>query len=477
MSRLTARTALRGPTMLALLTLTLSGCSREEGPSPLAEYEPTVRRIIQAVRTEGRQYQKLSALCDGIGPRLSGSEGDRASRDWAVTIMTEDGLENVRQEPVMVPNWVRGEEEGWLVGPVRRPLRLTTLGGSVGTPPEGIETEVVVVRDFAEFERLPADRVRGRMVLFDFPMRRTTEDMGGYSEAVAYRSRGPSTAAARGAVACLVRSVGTGVLTNPHTGVTSYIEGVPRIPAVALSMAEADALHRLASTGTTLRVHLRLGARTLPDVPGANVIGEIVGRERPEEVVVIGGHLDSWDLGTGAHDDGAGCIQAMEAARILLRLGLRPRRTIRVVLFASEESGGLRGGLGYAEAHMQEPHVAAIESDSGAGPLIGFSAGNTTREGQDLLREVIALLAPLGARQLRVGGSGGSDIGPLAQDGVPALGLWPDVSRYFDYHHSYEDVVSNVDPGLLADGTAAMAVMAWLLAELPEPLPQVDGGR
>jgi carboxypeptidase Q len=461
---------------LSLVLPVLCACGRPKPAEPLAEYAPTVRRIIQAVRSEGRQYDKLVALCDGIGPRLSGSEGERVARAWAVAAMAADGLENVRQEPVMVPHWVRGDEEGWLLGPVPRPLRLTTLGGSVGTSPEGLEAEVVVVGDFDAFERLPAEQVRGRMVLFDFPMRRTSRDMGGYGEAVAYRSRGPATAARKGAVACLIRSVGTGVVTAPHTGLTSYEEGVPRIPAAALSMADADALARLDRSGKRLRVRLRLGAQTLPEVPGANVIGEVVGRERPDEVVVIGGHFDSWDLGTGAHDDGTGCVEAMETVRVLLALGLRPRRTIRVVLFASEENGALSGGRGYAAAHGSEPHVAAIESDSGAGPLIGFTAGGTTDEGYQTLRDVIGLLASVGARELRTGGGGGSDIGPLAQQGVPLLGLWPDTADYFNFHHSAEDVVSNVDPGRLADGTAAMAVMAWLLAELPDPLPR-SGGR
>jgi carboxypeptidase Q len=462
--------------LLTLALPILGGCARPAPADPLAEYVPAVRRIIRAVRAEGRQYDKLVALCDGIGPRLSGSEGERAARTWAVATMAADGLENVRQEPVMVPHWIRGEEEGWLLGLVPRPLRLTTLGMSVGTPPGGLEAEVLVVGDFDAFGRLPAERVRGRMVLFDFPMRRTSRDMSGYGEAVAYRSRGPAEAARKGAVACLIRSVGTGVITAPHAGLTSYEEGVPPIPAVALSMADADALARLDASGERLRVRLRLGAQTLPDVQGANVIGEVVGREKPDEVVVIGGHFDSWDLGTGAHDDGTGCVEAMETARILLALGLRPRRTIRVVLFASEENGALAGGRGYAAAHGSEPHTAAIESDSGAGPLIGFSAGGTTEEGYEKLRRVIALLAPVGARELRTGGGGGSDIGPLAPYGVPLLGLWPDTADYFNYHHSAEDVVSNVDPGRLADGTAAMAALAWLLAELPDPLPR-SGGR
>ena len=438
------------------------------------EYRDVATRIMQAVRSEGRQYEKLVQLCDGIGPRLSGSPGDRAARNWAEATMTADGLSNVRQERVMVPHWVRGTEEAWLVAPYRRPLRLTALGGSEGTPERGIEADVVVVSDFDELAGLARSQVEGRIVLFNFPMRRTSESMAGYGEAVAYRGQGPTAAAAKGAVACLVRSVGTGSASSPHTGATAYGPGVPRIPAAALSMADAGALARLSATGERVRVHLTLGAKNLPDVEGANVIGEIVGWEKPDEVVVIGGHLDSWDTGTGAHDDGAGIVEAMETARIVAKLGLRPRRTIRVVLFASEENGGLRGGRGYFSAHRGElnRHVAAIESDSGAGPLIGFNAGQTSDEGYAILRQILRLLEPTGATRLRTGGGGGADIGPLAQAGVPVLGMWPDTSHYFDYHHSAEDVVENVDPELLADGTAAMAVMAYVLADMEEPLPR-----
>ncbi len=439
-------------------------------------YRSDARRILTAVREQGRQWDKLVALCDGIGPRLSGSAGDRASREWALETMRSDGLENVRSEPVLVPHWIRGDEEASLIRPARRPLGLTTLGGSIGTPPGGLEADVVMVTSFDELEALPDAEVRGRIVLFNVPMRRTDRSMAGYGEAVAYRSGGPAAAARKGAVACLVRSVGTGPAANLHTGVMQYVDGVPPIPAAALTMADAGALARLCDAGRRVRVRLRLGARTMPHVNGANVIGELVGRERPDEVVVIGGHLDSWDLGTGAHDDAAGCIQAMEAARLLLALDLRPRRTIRVVLFAAEEMGELNGGNGYARRHAGQvhDHVAAIESDAGAGPLIGFSAGGTTESGYAVLRSILSLLEPIGATELRIGG-GGPDIGPLGTEGVPVLALWPDVSRYFDYHHSAEDVVENIDPVLLADGTAAMAVMAYILADIQTPLPRAEG--
>ena len=464
-------------TVAALIVALLASATVSAQPDLADRYRETALRIIEAVRTEGEQFQKLIELCDGIGPRLAGSEGDRASRAWAEATMKADGLENVRQERVMVPLWVRGTERAWMVAPYRRPLTLTTLGGSIGTPPGGIEADLLVVNDFADLERTPRSLVEGRIVLFDYPMRRTSRSMAGYGEAVAYRGQGPAAVAAKGGIACLIRSVGTGSADSPHTGATGYQPGIPSIPAAALSTGDASALHRLTDMGRQVRVRLELGARSYPDVEGGNVIGEIVGRERPDEVVVIGGHLDAWDNGTGAHDDGAGIVEAMETARILMSLGLRPRRTIRVVCFASEEFGGIRGGRAYARDHAAElgDHVAAIESDSGAGPLIGFAAGRTTREGYDSIRQVLTLLEGLGASEIRIVSSAGADIGPLAEAGVPVLGVWPDVSRYFDYHHSGEDTVDNVDPDLLANGTAAMAVMAYVLADMEEPLPRAGG--
>ena|GEM_PF-294556 len=470
------RSAARGLTAL-FLTALLCGCQQRGSESELAGlFQDAATRIIQAVETEGRQYERLVELCEGIGPRLPGSDGDAASRIWAESAMRDDGLENVRQEQVSVPHWVRGDEEARLVGSEPGSLRITALGLSVATPEGGLEADITAVSSFEELQTLPEQAVAGTIVLFNYSMERTSRDMSGYGDAVRYRSGGPAAAARKGALACLVRSVGTGPVDNLHTGITSYEEGVTPIPAAALTMADSDEIERMYRDGEAPRMWMSLEVGSLPDAIGANVIGEIRGREKPEEVVVIGGHLDAWDLGQGAHDDGAGCVEAMEAARILLALGLRPRRTIRVVLFAAEEVGGLSGGRGYLQAHLDEVdgHVAAIESDSGAGPLFGFSAGGTTEEGYDILRKIIGLLGPTGASELRAPGGGGPDIGPLADRGVPVLGLWPDVSLYFDYHHSEEDAVGNVVPELLADCTAAMAVMAYVLAEMELPLPRED---
>jgi uncharacterized protein YbbK (DUF523 family) len=474
LKRVTA--AARVPVLL-LITIHLYGCQQGLNHSDLKErFRNDADAIIEAVAVEGRQLSKLAALCEETGSRLAGSEGDLASRAWAESTMTADGLENVRQEMVSVPHWERGVEEAELVNPASRPLKIAALGFSVATRPGGLEADVVALSSFEELEGITSSLIEGKIVLFNYPMERTDRSMAGYADAVRYRTGGPAAAAGKGAVACLIRSVGTGSTGNLHTGITSYVDGVPQIPAAALTMADADDIEQMYRGGMAPRVRIVLGARSFPDAEGANVIGEIRGREKPDEIVVIGGHLDSWDLSHGAHDDGAGCVQALEAARILLHLGLRPRRTIRVVLFAAEEVGGLSGGRGYQQAHLTEldRHVAAIESDSGAGPLFGFSADRTTTEGYETLREILRLLEATGASELRAPGGGGADIGPLAEQGVPVLGVWPDVSHYFDYHHSEDDVIANVIPDYLADGTAALAVMAYILAEMETPLPRTN---
>ncbi len=459
---------------VASLSLAASSCVEAQN-TIMEEYGAEAATIIEAVRSQGRQFEKLVELCDGIGPRLVGSPAGRLAREWAIQMMRADGAEKVREEEVMVTHWVRGSEAAWMTLPHWRPIQITALGNSIGTPADGIEADVVVAADFEEFETLSPADVEGKIVLFNFPMRRTSRDMSGYGEAVAYRSQGPSVASLKGAVACLVRSVGTGPAGNLHTGMTSYQEGVEPIPAAALTMADAGSIARLVRSGTHVRLRLELGARTLPDVRGGNVVGELRGSEIPGEVVVIGGHFDSWDLGTGAHDDGVGCVAAMETLRILNLLGMRPRRTIRVVLFAAEEVGGLRGGNAYATGHADEAagHIVAIESDGGAGPMIGFGASGMTEEGYAIIRDILRLLGPVGADELRLGG-GGPDIGPLGAHGVPLLGVWASTELYFDYHHSEEDVVDNVDRSLLADQTAAMAVMAYILADMETPLPRIS---
>jgi carboxypeptidase Q len=337
------------------------------------------------------------------------------------------------------------------------------LGGSVGTPPGGIRGEVVVVGSFEELERR-ADEARGRIVLFDAPFT-------SYGETVQYRSGGAVAAARAGAVASLIRSVGPYGMQTPHTGGMAYEDGVPRIPHAAITLEDAELIRRLTDRGRRVEVHLRMEAKTLPDVPSRNVVAELVGRERPDEVVVLGGHIDSWDVGQGAMDDGGGSVAAWEAVRLLNDLGLRPRRTLRVVLWTNEENG-LRGGTGYRDQHADEldDHVLAIESDSGVFDPLGF--GFTGSDAAfEIVRAIGGLLEPIGADEITRGG-GGADIGPIMERGVPGMGLQVDGTRYFWYHHTHADTLDKLDPDELARCVAAMAVMAWVVAELPEPLPR-----
>ncbi|HVP14528.1 MAG TPA: M28 family peptidase, partial [Terriglobales bacterium] len=306
-------------------------------------YRAAAARLIGAALTSDHAHLSLSRLCDGIGNRLSGSPALDLAVDWAAAEMRVDGLENVRLQPVMVPHWVRGEERAEIVEPgITRPLVILGLGGSIGTPPGGVTAEVVALTSFGALDSLPADSVRGKIVLYDVPFTN-------YGETVRYRGAGANRAAARGAVAMLLRSVTPVSLRTPHTGAMgAYVDSLPRIPAAAVTVEDAQTIHRLLARGEPVRVHLTMGAQTLPEVLSHNVMGEIRGSARPEEVVVVGGHLDSWDVGQGAMDDGGGCVIGMEALRLMKELNLRPRRTVRCVLWLNEENG-LKGGNAYAD--------------------------------------------------------------------------------------------------------------------------------
>jgi hypothetical protein len=429
-------------------------------------YAGKAGRIVAAATAEGRAYATLQELTDRIGPRLSGSPGAEAAVRWAVERLKADGLE-ARTEPVTVPHWERGEETAALVAPVSQKLVVTALGGSDATPAAGLTAEVVEAASFEELKALGADKVKGKIVLFNKAM----PNAAAYGTTHQLRTRGASEAARLGAVASLVRSLGTYSMRNPHTGAMDYDEGVPRIPAGALAAEDAELIHRLLAAGDTVRVQLRLGCRTLPDVPSANVVADLRGREKPQEIVLIGAHLDSWDLATGAIDDGAGVAMVMESLRLLKALGLQPRRTIRGVLFMNEENG-LRGGRGYAEAHRGElaQHVAALESDSGGARPLGIRS-NTGTEGLALLTQIGALLKDIGADSVRAG-EGGADISPMRSGSVPQLGLDVDSTHYFDWHHSPADTLDKIDPKELAQDAATMAVYAYVLADMPQTLPR-----
>jgi carboxypeptidase Q len=444
-----------------------------DGPAktPVIErYRDVAAKIIATARADRGAYKKLAYLTDQIGHRLAGSQQLDKAIAWAAQAMKDDGLE-VRTEKVMVPHWIRGLEDAAITSPVDRKLHILTLGGSVATPKTGLIAPIVVVHDWKELEA-KADQVKGAIVVYNVAMPAWTADKGsGYGATVPYRFGGASQAAKRGAVAALVRSVTAKSLSTPHTGAMGYDKDQPKIPTASISVEDAELLDRLAARGQVM-VRLRLEPQQMPEVESANVIGELRGSEKPDEVVVIGGHIDSWDVGQGAHDDGAGCVTMMQALRVLKQLGLTPRRTIRVVLFTNEENG-VRGAKAYAEDHKAElaKHVLAVESDSGGFAPRGFGVGHKDPEAARRMRarltEVVALMAPLG--KLRVDeGHGGTDIEPMEPSGVPQIGLEVAGEKYFDYHHTEADTLDKVDPQDLSDMVAAVAVLAYVVADLPE---------
>ncbi|HSL55257.1 MAG TPA: M28 family metallopeptidase [Pyrinomonadaceae bacterium] len=439
-------------------------------PTPLPLPSPTVKidryraaaaRIIGAALTSDRAYSRLAHLTDHIGHRLSGSQNLERAIEWAITEMKRDGLDNVRGEKVMVPHWVRGEESLEMLAPVSRKLQMLGLGNSVGTPAEGIAAEAVVVRSFEELDQL-GEKVRGKIVVYNAPY-------ANYGASVAYRWSGASRAARYGAVAALVRSITPVSLQTPHTGSMNYEANVAKIPIAAVTIEVAEFLQRMNDRGDRPRLRLKMEAKFLPDAESANVIAELKGSEKPDEVVLISGHYDSWDVGQGAHDDGGGCIVAWEAARLLKELGLRPRRTIRVVLYTNEENG-LRGGNAYRDAHRAEiaKHILAIESDSGVYRPEGFGlAATAPLQVRSNMQEIAKLLSGIGADQIAPTG-GGADIGPLMREGVAGASLDVDGQHYFDIHHTPADTLDKVNPRDLALCVATMAVMAYVVADMPE---------
>src|SRR5471030_1279068 len=368
--------------------------------------DPAARLIGEAVSSTFA-WDRLSVLTDTIGNRLSGTPALDRAIQWAVSEMNKDGLENVHTEHVMVPKWVRGSESAEIVEPARHAMVMLGLGDSVGTTGDGVQAEVLVVNTFDELDAKAAS-ARGRIVLFNVPFT-------SYGETVRFRSAGPSRAARHGAVAMLVRAVGPAGLRTPHTGALQYASDARKIPAAAISSEYSDRLQRMADRGSRIVVRLKMDAHADADAESANVVGEIRGRERPDEIVVVSGHLDSWDVGAGATDDGGGCVVTWEALRIMKKLNLRPRRTVRVVLWTNEENGG-RGGLAYRYQHRGElsKHVMMLESDGGVFRPLGFGfTGNDSS--RDVVKAIATLLTGIAADQITPGG-GGADIGPSMQE-------------------------------------------------------------
>ncbi len=452
----------------SIFVLSLFGCASSGERFPGEEVSEKIRTA--ALENEGA-WKKMEELCDGIGARLSGSEALEKAIQWALETMKREGHENVRAEKVMVPCWVRGKESAFLLAPRKSPMEILGLGGSIATPPGGIVAEVEVVRNEEELEEL-GKGAKGKIVLFNNPMPPYDPKKGsGYGRTVRFRVNGARLASAHGAVAVLVRSVTAHSLRTPHTGGMNYGDAKKKIPAAAITTEDADIIARLRARGVSVKVRLEMEAKDRGLVPSANVVGELRGREIPEEVVVIGGHLDSWDVGEGAHDDATGCVMAMEALTILRKLNLTPRRTIRVVLYTNEENG-LAGARQYVKDHAGEieNHVAAIESDSGGFRPLGFSVEmkDPEREARaaEQLKQILERLSPIGATEVRRGFSG-ADVGRLKSGGVACLGLRVEGSKYFDYHHTPADTLDKVDPKELNLCVTAMATLAYALAEMP----------
>ena len=442
-------------------------------PADAADFTPfaaEIQRIVTAARADRAAFQKLTQLCDDIGNRLSGSEHLARAVAWAQAAMRADGLENVRAEAVEVPNWLRGQESLELLTPRPLPLAMLGLGGSIATPQDGVTAQVVVVRDEQEL-KAQGERIRGKIVLFDNPMPPYTLEKGAqYGETVRFRVHGAALAGKLGAVAVLVRSVTARSLATPHTGSTHYEEDAPRIPAASVSTEHAALLARLVARGENVTVRLRMQARLAGTAPSANVLAELRGSERPDEIVVIGGHLDSWDVGQGAHDDGAGCVMAMQALALLKQLGMQPRRTIRVVLWTNEENG-LAGAKAYARVHADElvKTVAALEADSGAfrPEALTVEMADAEQEAKAAL-QLAALLKLLPQMPLAIRHTGsGADVSAMKIGNVPLVGLVMESSTYFDFHHTAADTLDKVEPALLAEGEALFAALAWTLAQWP----------
>jgi len=426
------------------------------------------QELISKARDSQGAFGILTDLVDHVGSRLSGSSGADAAVAWAGESFAALGL-IVRKEPVLVPVWVRGVESGEiLASPGRRaePLALTALGGSPGTPAKGLEADVVEVSSLSELQGR-GGAVRGKIVLFNHSMS-VPSDYRRFGE---LRNKGPALASTLGAVGALVRSLATASLRSPHTGATQFKEGEAPIPSAALSVEDAQLLHRLLASGP-VRVRITLGCRILPDRLSANVVADLRGRELPDEIVLLGAHLDSWDLAVGAQDDGAGVALVIETARLIAALAERPRRTIRFVLFMNEENG-LRGGKTYALAHGPELalHVAAMELDAGAGRPLGVAL--TAGPGAASLVETwLPPLVPLGAGTLLPEAAGGADLSPLASARVPLVTVVQDSARYFDIHHSAADTLDKVEPEAFARASAAVAWVTYALANSEAVLPR-----
>jgi len=427
-----------------------------------------IKQISDEIFMNGQAYSNLRYLCKKVGPRLSGSPGAALAVEQTARMLREAGSDTVYLQPCMVPHWVRGEKEvgrALLQNGKSFPLNIVALGNAVGTPSAGITAPVVEVKNFKELDALGKDGVQGKIVFYNFRMDpRHINTFRAYGEAGVYRSQGPSRAAALGAVGVIVRTLSPVLDDHPHTGATRYDEQYPQIPAVAISTNGAVQLSDALAKGSVKQIYFKTNCKMLEDVLSYNVVGEIRGSEFPDEVITVGGHLDSWDLAEGAHDDGTGCMQSIEIIRVMKALGIQPKRTIRAVMFMNEENG-LRGGNKYAEIARTEnkKFIMALESDAGGFTPRGFGFSATAAQ-KDRILSWKPLFHPYGALEFNEGG-GGADIGPLRPLGTALIGLNPDSQRYMDLHHAKTDVFEAVSERELNLGTVVMAAMVYLVSQ------------
>lgn len=454
--------------------------SSVDTPAPFAHFNAADVAAAEALRDSTMAgsiaWDILESLTTEVGPRLAGSAAEARARVWAEAKFAEYGFQNIHTEMFDLPGWERVSASARVTSPYPQNMAITSLGGSVSTPAGGIEAEIAHFADLDALIAAPEGAAAGKIVFISYRMERT-RDGSGYGPARQARSNGPSEAAKKGALALIIRSIGTDDHRNPHTGATRYAEDAPRIAATAISNPDADLLENMLRRGAPVTVHLDVQNRDPGTVRSGNVIGEIIGSERPEEIIVIGGHLDSWDLGTGAIDDGAGVAITMAAAKAIMDGSVAPKRTIRVVLFGSEETG-LWGGRAYAAAHAEElaNHVMAAESDFGSGRIYELKPGIAT-DGLPVMAEIQRVLEPLGIALADNTGGGGPDIGAMRAGGVPVASLSQDGTLYFDLHHTPDDTLDKVSAGDLDQNAAAYAAFVFMVAQYEGrfgPRPEAD---
>lgn len=454
--------------ILTNIIIMTSACTTSQESEIQKKYQSQADLLIESILNDDTMWNRLTHLVDYYPRRLSGSQMLEDAIDWIVQELEADGFDEVRTQDVVVPHWVRGNEFANLIRPDQRSMPMLGLGGSIGTGGVPIKGEVIVVRDFDDLEARAQD-IPGKIVLFDYEYR-------DYGQAVQYRVHGASRAAAHGAKAALIRSVTQFSMQTPHTGGMHYQDGIPQIPIAAITVEDASYMHRMQLRGEVIEVELYMEAETLPDALSRNIIAEIRGSEKPDEIVLIGCHIDSWDVGQGAMDDAGGCLVTWEALRAIHNAGLNPRRTIRLVHFTNEENG-IRGAIDYRDKVIANgelnQHVLALEVDFGVFTPHGFGFTGSDAA-MPVLREITGLLSSIGVTEVREGSSGTVDIGPLNQEGVPIMGLDVDIERYFWYHHTHADTIDILTKEDVQKCAAAVAVMAFVVADMEQRLDKMQ---